>query len=436
MSETQKYFEENGYVVLSDALSKEECKQLTQYMFDLHEKGELTKDDQCPQSDAIYGAPALDALLAKFTKPIGAQVGKELLPTYTYARIYRPGEILKKHKDRPSCEISATLTLGFDARYIWPIYFNEDKEISVDLEVGELAVYKGCEVCHWRKPFKGNWHVQVFLHYVDANGPYKDHVNDGRPQLAMSNAAEDYVQETRVEETVESPASDTSVQEPVYHLPADFEFSSKRLVHDAMLIPSNDNTFPGYFGINSRNLPELMFTPQECDKIIAEVEHAYPSTASVGTGTDGNINKRIRSADIFTITNDDEHRWIWNKLGKTISIVNKIFYDYDLSSIEHGLQLIRYDSSEEVKGHYDWHVDAGKGNVATRKLSFTLQLSDPSTYEGCDLLVNDHATPIAGSREQGSINFFPSYMTHKVTPIEKGVRYALVIWVHGSRRFR
>ena len=89
-----------------------------------------------------------------------------------------------------------------------------------------------------------------------------------------------------------------------------------------------------------------------------------------------------------------------------------------------------------MKGHYDWHVDAGNGNVATRKLSFTLQLSDPSTYEGCDLLVNDHATPITGSREQGSINFFPSYMTHKVTPIEKGVRYALVIWVHGSRRFR
>jgi len=174
MKNPQQYFDDNGYVVLQNALNQQQCDELTQHMFNLRQQGVLVKDDQCPLSDAVYGDPVFDQLLANFAEPIGKQVGKKLLPTYTYARIYYPGEVLKKHKDRPSCEVSATLTLGFDAKAIWPIYFDEEKEIMVQLDRGELAVYKGCEVCHWRKPFKGEWHVQVFLHYVDADGPFAE----------------------------------------------------------------------------------------------------------------------------------------------------------------------------------------------------------------------------------------------------------------------
>jgi len=418
---TRDFFDQNGYVVLTGALSKQECDQLTQHMFNLHDEGKLVKDDQCPESDAIYGDPAFDNLLAKFCEPIGQQVGRDLIPTYTYARIYRPGEILKKHKDRPSCEISATLTLGYDGKYVWPIYFDENKEIAVNLNQGELAVYKGCEIAHWRKPFKGNWHVQVFLHYVDANGPYKDHAFDGRPGLGHSA------------ETKQQGNQHQNIQQ-INHLPKDLKY--KRPVHDAMTIPWDDTSFPGFFGINSQNLPELMFTQEQCDKIIQDVEEAYPSSAAVGGGGPGFVNRQIRSADIFNIDNDEEHRWVWDKVGTIVSIANKIYYGYDLSAIEHSLQLIRYDSAEDIKGHYDWHVDAGPGDVATRKLSFTVQLSDPNTYKGCELLINDHGTHIVANKEKGSVNMFPSYAPHKVTPIEQGVRYALVIWVHGSRRFK
>ena len=180
MNSTAEYFEKNGYVVLTDAIYKDQCESLTKHMFDLQQSGKLVNDDQCPLSDAVYGDPLFDNILEKFAKPIGDAVGHTLLPTYTYARIYRPGEILKKHKDRPACEISATLTLGFDAKPVWPIFFDEERETSVSLDVGELAVYKGCEILHWRPSFKGQWHVQVFLHYVDANGPYKDEVYDNR----------------------------------------------------------------------------------------------------------------------------------------------------------------------------------------------------------------------------------------------------------------
>jgi len=178
-------FEKNGFVVLSNVLPQEQCDSLVKHMFDLYLEGKLVKDDQCPLSDSVYGDPIFDDLLQKFAKPIGDHLGKTLLPTYTYCRIYRTGEVLKKHKDRPACEVSATMTLGFDAKHLWKIYFDEQKEIPVDLQTGEMAVYAGCDILHWRPAFKGNWHVQVFFHYVDANGPHADHAVDGRSAFGI-----------------------------------------------------------------------------------------------------------------------------------------------------------------------------------------------------------------------------------------------------------
>ena len=429
MNETTKYFEENGYVVLKNALTKEHCNDLVQYMFDLKEQGKLVQDDQCPLSDAVYGDPIFDKILQKFAVPIGAAVGRQLLPTYTYARIYRPGEILKKHKDRPACEISATMTLGFDAKNVWPIFFDEQKEIPVALEIGELAVYKGCEILHWRTAFKGNWHVQVFFHYVDANGPYKDHVRDGRPQYGVQK--ESNVQEQK--RTIIQDASKIQQQE-VFHLP-NVEFSKP--VFNSVIIPNKDKFLPGFIPCESNHLPELMFTKDECKRIISLITDLYPTNASIGgTKESSKIDKSIRSADIYVIENVKEHEWIYEKIAKIISVINTLHFDYDISGITHGIQLIHYKADAEIPGHYDWHVDAGNGEVACRKISFTAQLSDPNDYEGCELIINNHATEVIGPKEQGSVSLFPSYMPHVVTPITRGERYALVIWIHGSRRFR
>lgn len=417
MKETVDYFEKNGYVVLKNALTKEECNFLVEHMFKLKEEGKLVNDEQCPLSDAIYGDPIFDSILQKFAEPIGQNVGRKLLPTYTYARIYRPGEILKKHKDRPSCEISATLTLGYDAKNVWPIFFDEEKETPVSLETGELAVYKGCEVVHWRTAFKGNWHVQVFLHYVDANGPYKNHVLDGRSSLGVEKTQN--VVPNNVEQ---SQFSQVKIKKPIYN---------------SVILPSRDNTFPGYFCIDRNTFPELMFTKEECERIIKLTEQVYESNASIGGSTESSkIDKSIRSAKIYVLENDEENRWIYDKITKTITLVNDIHFDYEISGIIHGIQLIHYSSKEEVLGHYDWHIDSGNGAPATRKISFTAQLSDPTDYEGCELIINNHANKIVGTKEQGSIHMFPSYMEHQVTNITKGNRYALVIWIHGSRRFR
>ena len=428
MSTSKEYFDKNGYVVLNGALSKDECDILTKHMFTLFEQGKLIRDEQCPLSDAVYGDPLFDEILQKFAGPIGAAVGKDLLPTYTYARIYRPGEVLKKHTDRPACEISATMTLGYDSKPIWPIFFDEEKEIPVTLNEGELAVYKGCDIVHWRPPFKGQWHVQVFLHYVDANGPHKDEYKDRRPDFGIQKTNE--MVPNKVENSVEKLPM---TEQP----PAKKEVNLIKPIFNTIFIPKHETNFPGYYCIDRNNLPLLMFTPQECQKIIDLTKVFYPTSAAVGGSQETSlISKKIRSADIFILENDKENRWIFEKVANIISVVNAIHFDYDISGIAHGLQLIHYSANSDIKGHYDWHVDAGHGEPVYRKISFTAQLSDPSEYEGCELLINNHGSSVVGTKERGSVHLFPSYMPHKVSSITKGDRYALVIWIHGPKRFR
>jgi hypothetical protein len=114
--------------------------------------------------------------------------GLKLTETYSYARIYKKGDELKKHKDRYSCEISTTLNLGGDD---WSIFLEpsgeEGKEgIEVKLEAGDMLMYRGCELEHWRKPFEGKDCGQVFLHYNDNNGKdAKTNKFDGRPMIGL-----------------------------------------------------------------------------------------------------------------------------------------------------------------------------------------------------------------------------------------------------------
>jgi hypothetical protein len=94
----------------------------------------------------------------------------ELLPTYAFWRMYTLNADLKKHTDRESCEISVTVMIGSDGTK-WPIYMNGNK---IELEEGDAVIYLGCELEHWREEFKGDWHAQTFLHYVDKNGKNKE----------------------------------------------------------------------------------------------------------------------------------------------------------------------------------------------------------------------------------------------------------------------
>ena len=158
-------------------------------------------DNQVPNTHSHYADMVMETLMMKVLPRMEKETGLQLIPTYSYARLYKTGDILKRHKDRPSCEISTTINLGGAP---WPIFIDatgsdnvidEYKNIhkpdapkgtKVVLDVGDMLVYSGCELEHWREPFEGNICGQVFLHYNHVNGPFASkNMFDGRPKLGL-----------------------------------------------------------------------------------------------------------------------------------------------------------------------------------------------------------------------------------------------------------
>jgi len=210
-------FKTKKYQVIRQALSKELANFIFNYMMlqrdavDLMMKNNKLNpanpfigtrtDSQVPGAYSKYADWVMETLLMYMIPIMKAKTGMDLVPTYTYTRLYEKGNILRRHKDRPSCEISTTLHLGGDE---WPIFLDPSgqdfvvdeykqtikpgapKGVRVDLKIGDMLIYSGCELEHWREPFEGNVCSQVFLHYNHANGPFaKTNLYDKRPLLGV-----------------------------------------------------------------------------------------------------------------------------------------------------------------------------------------------------------------------------------------------------------
>uniref|UniRef100_A0A6C0JWC4 Prolyl 4-hydroxylase alpha subunit Fe(2+) 2OG dioxygenase domain-containing protein n=1 Tax=viral metagenome TaxID=1070528 RepID=A0A6C0JWC4_9ZZZZ len=145
---------------------------------------EPEQDSQVQGSYAKYAVPVTESLLEHLKPTIEEHTGLKLHPTYSYVRVYELGHSLKKHLDRPSCEISVSITLKYE-KSRFPLQI-EGK--TIDLEQGDGFIYRGCELEHWRDEYEGeegSFQVQVFLHYVDANGPFSQYKYDKRSSLGI-----------------------------------------------------------------------------------------------------------------------------------------------------------------------------------------------------------------------------------------------------------
>jgi len=189
-------FKQNGYCVSKTAISKELANFCYEYLkikrtavdvlFRAKYIGPYTdfmgtwKDPQAPQTYSHYGDSVMETLLLKLKPLMEKETGLKLFETYSYCRLYKRGDVLKKHKDRHSCEISTTMHLGGEK---WPIHV---EGVKVNLNVGDMLIYRGCELLHWRDRLEGNDCAQVFLHYNDASKPDAE-LNrwDGRPHLGL-----------------------------------------------------------------------------------------------------------------------------------------------------------------------------------------------------------------------------------------------------------
>lgn len=184
-----KEFNENGYTLIQNALNSELRDVITQYaLFD--EMEDFTPDgEQVPAAHSKYADPAMEAILLHIHPLIEKETGLSLYPTYSFYRVYRNGDILYPHTDRPPCEISVTVCFNYgyeDSKYQWPIIMNGNK---IKMSPGDFVIYRGVELEHSREKFdppQDSWHVQAFFHYVDKNGPYKEYKYDNRNSIGES----------------------------------------------------------------------------------------------------------------------------------------------------------------------------------------------------------------------------------------------------------
>ncbi len=203
-------FEKNRYVQVKRFIEAPLLNVAHRYVLMRAQNGQVAySDKQVPGAPSVYADPLMESIMDLVTPHVEHLTGHKLFPTYSYFRLYKQGDVLRPHIDRPSCEISFSICLGCDvsnvpeAGYLWPIqvdnsrdYRRFDKEsrrpampgegISVLLEPGDCVIYRGCEVRHWRDAFAGNYQAQAFIHYVDQNGPYSKYMFDTRPMLGAT----------------------------------------------------------------------------------------------------------------------------------------------------------------------------------------------------------------------------------------------------------
>lgn len=379
--DTIQLFKTNGYVHLKDFLPKHTCEELTTELKRLVAENKTVNDPQCPLSEAVHGAEAFDRLLEYLTPYFEKASGLKLFPTYSYARLYdTQGEELKNHRDRPACEISATLTLGFEGD-VWPIYMgdNEDKSngSEIKMAVGDAVMYRGMDKYHWREPYKeGKWQAQVFLHYVDQDGPHAEWKYDKRESLGISK--------TICEPIAQNPQLDVAY-----------------VMQNAV-------------------------SPAFCDKLIEEyskpeVEKEQPF---IGEGRDPkkNIDLNIRNVLRLPLPMNQG-------IGATLTScglnMNNQFWKFNITH-SNQTEFLMYD----VNGKYEAHVDTfHQQSTETRKITALAILNDD--FEGGKFFIQNGHDKIYPPQKKGDIIVFPSFMLHGVEPVTKGIRYTVVTWLCG-----
>ena len=383
-------FNEKKFLHLRNLVSRERCAELSEYLkIESEKKGFY--DAQCKKSKSIRDNPEFDKLLVDILPEIEQITGKKLFPTYAFARFYNPDEELRLHLDRDSCEISVTLTLGFEGN-VWPIYMgypSDDgtgeviideideealvKNISrIDMEVGDAVVYRGCEMFHWRNKYtEGKWQAQVFLHYVDANGPFKHLKYDNRKTLAVENKIGD------------------------------------------------DLTYWVYTDV---------LTEADCSAIIQTFSNMNAAHADVGiNGEKSDVDLAVRNVRKIELPT-------YKGLGAVLAAVgmdaNQQRWKFNIEKANQ-CEFLRYPAGG---GRYKGHIDTFLSNLTThqtecRKLTVLAFLNDD--FKGGNFFLQMGPRKLYPPQSKGTVLVFPSFLLHGVEDVEEGERFSAVCWLVG-----
>jgi len=177
-------------------------------------------------------------------------------------------------------------------------------------------------------------------------------------------------------------------------------------------------------------------SPEFCDRVV-EAGETLPHHPTGVVGSEAKLE--LRNTELTFFPQKPAYKWIYDAMSPFINAANSSYWKFELSAFEEA-QFGIYNPGQ----FYDWHIDQhpypykeGRFKGMTRKLSFTLQLTDENDYEGGDFELREPGSidnvveRVAGIRARGSVIIFPSFVIHRVTPVTKGVRRSLVSWING-----
>ena len=172
------------------------------------------------------------------------------------------------------------------------------------------------------------------------------------------------------------------------------------------------------------------FSENDCGRTIALSQDFIGETARVEGAQEAS---EYRSATTFFIPHTPDTSWLYHKVMTAAVEANDRYWNFDITGFFQSLQLVRYEG--RTQQHYTWHMDIGPGADNGRKISVSVQLSGPADYEGGELELNSGKI-LHAPKELGAVVLFPSFMLHRVAPVTRGRRWALVGWVQGQDQFR
>jgi len=173
------------------------------------------------------------------------------------------------------------------------------------------------------------------------------------------------------------------------------------------------------------------FTTAECESIIELGNSQKLRGSIVSAAADSSVYKEnlgVRDSEVSWLYPNKDTEWVFKRLTDILVELNSRYFKFDIFGATEGFQFTKYVAPT---GHYGKHTDCAF-NTPVRKLSFTLQLSDPNDYKGGNLCLYPQEEPVITNRKQGFVTVFPSYVLHEVTPVTEGTRYSLVSWITGK----
>lgn len=447
----------NNFKLIKNFIKKERAIQIFKEFKLCDSFYKFGSDPQAPNSSAVYNyLPALEILCEKVSE-VSNILGETVLPTYTYARIYRTDDELKKHTDRDSCEISLTLHLYGDKP--WPIWIEtpEGKSKCLILEPGDAMMYLGCVAPHWRDKYFGEEYGQFFLHYVRSRGACASSYFDKGKTHNFDKLIKEYNSMGWSNSFNINSTVNESKEEYVFpyrksfdnYSKLEFEVEEKNLKEDDDFIIFGEDT---PFLINqslvsekrgketkdfgsSRTLKDFIkvfnnaVDPEFCDFLLEEYADDEWTHTLTGSGHDPNS----RNCSVIPISHQEfisknpEKRqeideYLFEVIHNSLQEYAKHFPETDLEIQEDsGYELLRYDEGQ----FYVQHTDSFK--TSPRALTVIISINDD--YEGGEFCFFDRE--LSYKLNKGSILMFPSNFMypHEITKVTKGVRYSIITWL-------